>query len=389
MVWRVRMTFLALVFTWLIVPTCHCDEPPRQVAVSSQSLERFKVATDGGPLLLPVDIQGKRYFFALDTGASRSFYDTSLRFTLGAPSRTLVKVVTASNNVELQEFRSPPAKLGRLDLPANMPICCLDMEGLRKIWGEEVYGILGMDVLKNYIVRINFDRGEVTFLRSVDPDPGKRVPIFFRKNCPHVVLEIPGLAKKELFLLDTGWGTFNGTFHSAVFATLAKERRLSLNNPLEVRTPSGISTQRSGCVEAISLGGYDHKKLRFCEAGLNTLGRGYLSRYVVTFDFPNSVIYLKKGQNFDRSDVVGQTGMSILRRKGVTWVMSVDDSSPAALAGIRPQDVLLEINGMKTSDISLSALGNLFAENGAEYRILIRRQERNIEIKMTVPHEDK
>jgi hypothetical protein len=58
---------------------------PEQASDREAVLERFKLSRDSKILLLPVEVQGKKYSFVLDTGATTTVYDTSLRSILGDP----------------------------------------------------------------------------------------------------------------------------------------------------------------------------------------------------------------------------------------------------------------------------------------------------------------
>jgi hypothetical protein len=64
----------------------------------------------------------------------------------------------------------------------------MDLGKLREAAGLKFDGILGMDFLRNHVVRIDFDNDEVNFLRSVGPNPGVRVPVIFQGNWPCVAV---------------------------------------------------------------------------------------------------------------------------------------------------------------------------------------------------------
>jgi hypothetical protein len=395
-----RFTVWFLVIALLAEAACLGGEPPRQPDAPSLKcprtreagnlggnrqavapepvLERFKVAIDGGLLLLPVELQGKRYLFALDTGASHCFYDTSLRSLLGKPIRS-VKMRTPDRDITVPIFRSPQGKVGKFSLPTDSEAFCMDLGKIREGSGQEIYGLLGMDFLKKHVFRIDFDAGEVTFLRSVGPNPGQRLPIMIQGNCPYVMIEAHGLLGRGRFLIDTGsGGAGSGCLQASAFAVLAKRGCLTLVGQAHSESLSGSTMERVGRVGAISLGDYRHEKLLFAESRRNVLGLNYWSRYVVTFDFPNSTLYLKKGRQFDRPDLRDMSGLTLLRRKGQTLVESVDEGSPAAQAGVKPRDVLIKIDDVKASETSLSRLNRLLCAEGKKRCLLIRRGEKEV-----------
>jgi S1-C subfamily serine protease len=137
---------------------------------------------------------------------------------------------------------------------------------------------------------------------------------------------------------------------------------------------------RVGDLDNISLGKYRHEKLTFDESNRNILGLNYWSRYVVTFDFPNSVIYLKKGRRFNEPEMDNRTGLSLIRKQGQTLVTSVKKGSVAAQGGVTPKDVVLKIDGKIVSDMSLFGVIRYLSMEGKKSRLLVRRAEEELEL---------
>lgn len=342
-------------------------------------LERFMVAKDGGLLLVPVVINGRQCQFALDTGATHSFYDKSFRTLLGDPIRS-EKIWTPAREITQSIYRSPVGKVGNLSLPRDSVALCVDMQKIREVSGQDLNGILGMDFLRKHIFRMDFDRGEVTFMRTIGPDPGERVPLKFQGNFPYVMAVVRGMQKPSRFLVDTGHAGFaSGDLNADAFANLADLGALKLDGQSNVETMAsesrkGMRKRRLGWLGGISLGDYRHEKLLFGVSNKNILGLKYWSRYVVTFDFPNSFIYLKKGRKFEQPDLRDMSGLHIIRRKRKTVVYSVDNESPAENAGIKPQDLLLKINDENTTDMTLSTIRRLLSADGKTCRIIVIRE---------------
>ena len=61
-----------------------------------------------------------------------------------------------------------------------------------------------------------------------------------------------------------------------------------------------------------------------------------------------SVVFLP-GQHFRDADEADMSGLHLLCDREQTFVHSVDEGSPAALAGVKAGDVLMELNGERTS----------------------------------------
>jgi carboxyl-terminal processing protease len=63
-------------------------------------------------------------------------------------------------------------------------------------------------------------------------------------------------------------------------------------------------------------------------------------------------------------------------------VLSVVDSGPAATAGIRPGDVITELDGQSTAKLTLEKLRASFRESGATRELTIDRQNERVMVKL-------
>jgi hypothetical protein len=372
-----------LPFVLLLGPSLRAFEQPQKAGETETVLERFKVAKDGDMVLLPVEIQGKRYKFVLDTGSSNTVYDTSFRSLLGKPIKS-EKASTVGQEISVSIFRSPKAKLGKLSLPKDSEVVCADIRNLGEVSGDQVDGLLGMDFLRQQIFRIDFDKGEVTFLRSIGPFPGQRVPVKFHWNYPLVMAETPRVRGQIPFLVDTACDIGSGRLEADLFSHLDRLGGVNIDGVCRTLGLSGEQCNRFGWIESLSLEGFQHKKLLFTEGRINVLGIDYWARYVVTFDFPHRAIYLKKGRQFDWPEIWhDRSGLRITRTKGQTLVVSVEKGSPAADAGIKPQDVLLKLDDRHISDFSLKGIYRLLNFETNRCRVLLRRGEKELETQLT------
>ncbi len=337
-------------------------------------IKRFKIAKGRAFLLLPVELKGRKLLFALDTGASSSVYDSSLIPLLGERIGT-EEIRTSDGITRVQVFRSPDAKLGSLSLHTGEPVVAADLRRMREASGEEVYGLIGLDFLARHVFRIDPDRGEVVFLRSAGPDPGRRLAVTLEGDVPHVRVHVSGTEEPHLFLVDTGASSGGGTglMQAGLFDALARQGKIKPTDNTLAQSLSGMSLRRRGKVGEIALAGYRHADLIFCASARNVLGLNYWSRYVATFDFPGEAIYLKGGDRFDQPDTQDLSGLTLVRVEGRVLVHSVEDGTPAALAGIKPQDAILKCNGEKTEDIPLVALRRLLAVRGAKVSLLLKQ----------------
>ncbi len=100
----------------------------------------------------------------------------------------------------------------------------------------------------------------------------------------------------------------------------------------------------------VSVGDMACENLILGKGNESRLGLGWFSRFRVTFDFPCRRLYLAKSNGFDRPDEADMSGLHLLYVDGQVLVHSVDKSSPGANAGVRPGDVIQEVNGLPAGD---------------------------------------
>jgi hypothetical protein len=85
---------------------------PRRHAYAGRQgnvLAEFDVAKGGDVILLPVRLKGKTYHFAMDTGASLTAYDRSLKPLLGQPIST-ARAQTNSKPIDVEPALPAPGR---------------------------------------------------------------------------------------------------------------------------------------------------------------------------------------------------------------------------------------------------------------------------------------
>jgi hypothetical protein len=343
-------------------------------------LAEFDVAKGGDLILLPVRLKGKTYHFAMDTGASVTAYDRSLKPLLGQPIST-ARGETNSKLIDVQLFAPPDAKIGDLPVRGPLPVTVLDLRALREASGLDVYGVIGMDFLQRYVIRIDFDRGKVAFLRAGQADAGRAVPMPFKRGTYWVEVQLGGVAGPQWFMVDTGDHNSLGLTKD-LLGHLVRAGKASWGAQRLRADAAGEHQERDARLAPLTVGGFEHHRLTAnAVTGNNVLGLGYLSRYVVTFDFPGGRLYLKKGGTFDQPEPCDRTGLTLRRIAGKATVYAVAKGSPAESAGIRPKDLLDEVEGKGLDRWSFHQLSRLFGDGQKKsINLRVRRGERVLRV---------
>jgi hypothetical protein len=358
-------------------------DPPDQ-----EALESFRVYGDGDCLIVPVTIKGKNYPFIVDTGATGTVYDISLRPLMGARSKSQ-SVDTADTTLLLETRMPPEGSVGKLPLPREQPAPVCDMTLMRTVVGEDVRGVLGMDFLGRYVVRIDFDASTLTFQKRVHLHTGTALPLHIDKDegTVYIDAQVFDSGPPVRFLVDTGYSGGEGDIEAGLFDTLG---RLGKLDPVEDQlgtTPSHSHRCLFGRLDCLSCGPFALRRALISSGKLSVLGLGFWSRFHVTFDFPGACVYLRKGNGFARPQSINCSGLHIHRPGHATAVAAVDMESAAARAGIKSGDILIAINGLPAERTRLFTLRQHFCQAGKCLSMTLNRGGK--ELKMLLPLESK
>ena len=348
-------------------------------------LEGFAISREVEPVVIPVTIAGKSYPFFVDSGAASTVFDTSLAPLLGEEIGRR-SVQTPAGLREFQVAKPKAATVGRLPLCTDSPVLLLDLAQHREASGLDIRGCLGMDFLSRHVVRLDFDRGRFSLLRSAGQEAGRRLPLKMEGGRAWVEAGVTGTASPEWFLIDTGHvGLDSGRLHPELIRRLEQAGKLRPVGARTVETAGGRMEVKQGFVEGLKLGEFEHKGMLFTSTrDCNALSLEFCARYLATFDFPGGAVYLRPSSRHASEDQVGGSGLGILRRGGKTVVEGVRDGSPAAKAGLLKGDELLSIDGRKAHEGSIVALGRLLCGGGRTVRVVIRRGEEVREVALTL-----
>ena len=250
-------------------------------------------------------------------------------------------------------------------------VLCLDLKMLSFVEGEEIGGIVGMSFLKKYAVQIDFDNEKLYFLKPSNvqnPQWGEAFAIKYINGNPFITVKISDGMKVDL-LIDTGDNTA-GSLETEIIRELTSGKKLKISENLAATASSPHRFQQVH-LENFSLGSFNYKDINFGVAP-NRLGLGILSRHLVTFDFPNKRIYLKKGKDFQKPDELDMSGLHLIKVSQKVLVYSVDKDSPAHNVGISANDTIIMVEGKDANSYNIWELRQL----------LKSKDKRNIRMKI-------
>jgi len=323
-------------------------------------LEEIDIFSDGDFLLAPLTIGNKQCLFVLDTGSESSVFDSSL---LSGTSRGTVKVTTPDGVIDLKLFDAPPLFLGRTRLVGKPQVVGADLSNMRETQGHNIRGILGMDVLQQHVVRVDFDKGKLYFQQAVGPTTSTPVPLFYQSPSPlpYVRMKLAGLDLSLYFRIDTGMFS-SGSIRKETADELVRKRRAVWWYDAHATALSGGSLRPVWRIDEAELQDWKHA-LFLREGDSNSLGLDYLSRFNITFDFPKGMAYFSKSQNYDRQTRPNMTGIRVVRKGGRIVVQTVTAKSAGAAADLRAGDEIVSIGGYTISQARLKLVDDLLSAN--------------------------
>ena len=358
-------------FLYVILLIPGCADEPKETSTSPAEhkiLAEFKIPKSGDPILLPVKFIGKEYLFLFDAGCTHTAFDTSLRNELGEVKK-IEKALTHGSPITAELFDAPEAFLGPLNLQNSGLVSCFDLKMPSLIMGRKISGIIGMNFLKRYVIRIDFDQGTLSFLQPAEgqhPDWGTELAMWYNSLGLPFIKSIISKNINVDFIIDTGANS-TGALGSNIFEKIISEKKLKTSETL-FATASGVVRKREVRFDSFSIGSFEYDKLIFGEANWSHLGLLFLSRHIVTLDFPNNRMYLKKGKEFKKGDETDMSGLHLLCISDKTVVYSVDEDSPAQKAGIDSKDIILTVDNNDANTYDILELR----------RLLMSKDKRNI-----------
>lgn len=351
-------------------------------------------------IIIPVQINGSPPLnMILDSGVKNTlithlFYNDSL--DLKDVDKITIQGLGEGHTIEAYKSTGNELHLPQIKGTNHSVYVLLeDVFNLSTRMGMPVHGIIGYDIFKNFVVKINYSSRMLTLYR---PD----VKLKKKRKAEEYPLEIHGTKAyvhgkvrqhngdtvSVKLVVDTGAS-------HGISLYLPSNERLTL--PPKVmqaylgRGLSGDINGKIGRLDAFSLGKYELQDLtasypdeESIKMALNLGGRNgnigsdILSRFTVIFDYPNSRLTLIPNRKFREPFNYNMCGFEVttpLPGTNFYIVSNVVEDSPAKLVGLETGDQILDVNGRDCTDVSLTELLQLMqSKPGRKLRLRLKRE---------------
>jgi hypothetical protein len=248
----------------------------------------------------------------------------------------------------------------------NQLFIVLPLDTMGNIEGNPMPGMVGYEVFRRFVTRIDYGAKTLTLIDPKHFDPtnaGTPVKFNFNDQIPEVMGTFEGLPAK--YDLDTG-----ARSELTLTKPFAEKNGLRASHPKGVDAVDGwgVGGPSSGYVTRGSEMTIGPLKIDNFVTTLATqdkgafagndysgnVGGGILKRFVVTFDYENQMMYLKPlpGPVAD-TGTFDRAGMWINQSGAGFKIVDVTKGGPVEAAGLKPGDMITAVDGKPAMEIHL------------------------------------
>ncbi len=267
--------------------------------------------------------------------------------------------------------------------------------------GIPVHGIIGFNLFKDYVVKIDYQDEEITLTKPEHYKYRERksdivMPLHFDGNKPFIRTSIVTEDKTEVpvkLLIDTGAS-------DALWLSSTSDERIKLpQNRIEAFLGRGLNGDLFGIkgrIDAVWVGPLVLPRpiVSFPDDSLiqelisandrnGTLGAEILRRFVVTIDYRSARIILSPTPLVKEAFNYNMSGMEVVNPMPglpIFTIANIRENSPAFLAGLKENDQILSVNNSNHNTMSLNDI-NLILQSKENRKIKMRVLRAGEEIK--------
>ncbi|KQT20567.1 peptide-binding protein [Chryseobacterium sp. Leaf404] len=389
-------------------------------------------------IFIQIEVNGVELTFFVDSGVNEttifSLENKEIKFS--NLEKTTFTGLGTSGSIDGFKSEGNTAKIGKNLLNKDFYFYIIsDPEfNISSHIGIPVNGIIGYQFFKNHQIIIDYEGKKMTLFSDDQSFKSKvkkfeELPITIEKSKPYILadVEMTNTPKSSKLLLDLG-----NTDAIWLFPKLIKDfvyNRPNIEDYLGRGFNGDIFGKRSR-IHQLSLGKFKFEKpliampdeysiqnLNLVKDRKGSIGSEILRRFTLAFDYKNEKLYLKKNRNFNDPFHFNMSGIDF-KQDGMQWeqdlmrveakksmdlqsteviantlqykfvlkpifsVAGVRKDSPGALAGLQKDDLLIKINGKKTTDMTLQKIVDLMkSDEGRAIEMEIERKFKPMKIR--------
>jgi len=389
-------------------------------------------------MVIPVEINGKKLSFLLDTGVSNTIIlNINAKDSLKLKNIKKIKIQGLGDGeiVDAYESTRNKIRIGKHIVNQDHKIYLILGKGfnLSSRLGEDIQGIIGGDLFRDFVVKINYNARKITFYK---PNKYKYrkcnkcevLPLSLMSNKPYIFTNTKlsdSVIINTKLLIDSGASDALWLFENSKKGLEVPKKYF--RDYLGQGLNGNIYGKRSR-IYSLGLGKFNLKNITVSfpdtlsfsktmrhQSRQGSIGAETLKRFHLILDYPNHKITLKKNTrnyyddfNYNMSGIevilngqilvkekkinnlqavsgnyVSNSGKAVSINLEYNYVLSLKPSmqvtdvrkeSPADLAGVKPGDFLLEVNGKPIYTYTIQDIMTLFyKKEGTHISLLVER----------------
>lgn len=287
-----------------------------------------KIALRAQVAQIPFEFQGTHLYikvqtkqsdslrFVFDTGCTGATIDSAIaeRAGIGKENRRTVSVAGSGGAQSYTMALHQSLKLKKIEIK-DINLVLANMASLSAVIGSRVDGVVGYEILNQYVTQIDFDSKKLLLynqIKSVDTTGYTGIPFEFSKNIliPRFPISIT-LANGETFsgkvMFDTG-----SIFTLIVSTPFSKyhnfSSKLGVTSNTMGRGMNAVTQDQLANIKSMSFNGFDfgqmgirltiNEKAEPKDGYLGIMGIEVIKRFNVILDYTHKKIYLKPNQAY-------------------------------------------------------------------------------------------
>lgn len=390
-------------------------------------------------IVIPLKINDKKVSFILDSGVTKTIlFNITKNDSLGLNNLEKIKLQGLGKGDAVEALMSKNNKISVNNIQSNdesVYVILRDYFDLSGKMGITIHGILGYDLLKNFIVKINY---KTKYIHFYNPKKAKLktcrncevFPLTFHRKKPYINTDIKLDTIGNKFtnvklLIDTGGSDALWLFENSKYNIQTPNRFFTdiLGEGL-----SGTIYGKRSRISAVQLGNYivkeptvsfldsvSTKNARSVKDRNGSIGAGILKRFIIWFDYANQKLMLKKNGSLTNGFDYNMSGLDVIysgkqlvkerqtivsnpiskgseNSKTINFISSfsyqfkpsfkirnVVKGSPSHIAGLQKGDIILKLNNANAADLTLESINQKFQErDNKRIRITVLRNEQKM-----------
>jgi hypothetical protein len=402
--------------------------------------QRIKFRLIHNLIVIPLEINNQKLSFILDSGVSKIIlFNISENDSIGLKDVKKVQLQGLGKGESVAALISENNKISIKNLESSAEtiyVILRDDFDLSSKMGITIHGIIGYNILRNFIVKINYKSKKIVFynLKNYTLKKCRKCEIFpiqFYRKKPYLNadVQLDTIGNETIhvkLLIDSG-----GSDALWLFEGAKKNIRTPIRSFPDILGEglSGLIYGNRSRIPKVTIGRFNvikptvsfldsisSKNARFFKKRHGSIGAGILNRFKVWFDYPNKQIMLRKNGSLSKEFNYNMSGLdvvyagkqlvkeketSILKNgynqnvdannsvnfitnfsykfKPSFRIKSVLKGSPADIAGLLKDDFVLKINGKPSHEYTLNQILHQFqTKDKAKIKMTVERNGKKI-----------